>query len=51
MTLMVKICFNKICKENYIFAGKKKTCFQVDKCKPAQTTGETLSSAVTETFK
>lgn len=30
---------------------RKKACFQVDKCKPAQTTGETLLSAVMETFK
>lgn len=51
MTVMIKIHFNKICKEHYIFAGKKKARFQVDKCKPAQTTGETLLSAAMETFK
>lgn len=49
--LMAKICFNKICKENYIFAGKKEAGFQVDKRKPAQTTGKTLLSAAMETFK
>lgn len=51
MTVMAKICFNKICKENDIFAGKNKACFQADKCKPASSTGETLLSAVMETFK
>jgi len=51
MMVMVKVCFNKISKENYIFAVKKKTCFQVDRCKPAQITGKTLLSAVMETFK
>lgn len=49
--VMVNICFNKICKENYIFAEKKEAGFQEDKRKPLQTTGKTLLSAAMETFK